>query len=120
VRNGSRYIIVDGDRIYELAGNLGQLGQFAGQRVTLIGVLNGNTIKVSSEPPSRQVDEQGVVAIHSQATLRYPLHDSLRANFHAALAHRVCRLPANSLPESEVPPSHSRGIRLATSSNYYF
>jgi hypothetical protein len=48
VRNGSRYKIVDGDRNYEVAGNLSQLDQFAGQRVTLSGVLDGGTIKVSS------------------------------------------------------------------------
>ncbi len=48
VRNGSRYKIVDGDKNYELAGNLSQLDQFAGQRVTLSGVLDGSTIKVSS------------------------------------------------------------------------
>lgn len=48
VRNGSRYIMVDGDRNYELAGNSSQLSQLAGQRVTLTGVFNGNTIKVDS------------------------------------------------------------------------
>ena len=48
VRNGSPYKIVDGDKNYELAGNLSQLDQFAGQRVTLSGVLDGSTIKVSS------------------------------------------------------------------------
>ena len=48
VRNGSRYIMVDGDRNYELAGNSSQLSQLAGQRVTLTGIFNGNTIKVDS------------------------------------------------------------------------
>jgi hypothetical protein len=48
VRKGSRYIIVEGDRSYELTGSPGQFGKFAGQRVSLTGVLNGNTIKVSS------------------------------------------------------------------------
>jgi len=48
VRNGSRYIIVDRDRSYELAGNLTQVGDLAGQRAILTGVLEGNTIKVNS------------------------------------------------------------------------
>jgi hypothetical protein len=48
VRNGSRYIMVDGDRNYELAGNSSQLSQLAGQRVTLTGALSGNTIKVGA------------------------------------------------------------------------
>ncbi|HXM22899.1 MAG TPA: hypothetical protein VN948_16690 [Terriglobales bacterium] len=48
VRNGSRYILVDGDRKYELAGNQSQFGELAGQGVSLTGVLSGDTIKVSS------------------------------------------------------------------------
>jgi hypothetical protein len=51
VRNGSRYIIVDGDKNYELAGNPGQFGQLAGQRVSISGVLSEGTIKVSSASP---------------------------------------------------------------------
>lgn len=51
VQNGSRYIIVDGDKNYELAGNPALFGQFAGQRVQLTGVLSGGTIKVSSARP---------------------------------------------------------------------
>ena len=48
VRNGSRYAIVNGDKQYELVGELWQIGQFAGQRMTLTGVLDRETIKVSS------------------------------------------------------------------------
>jgi hypothetical protein len=48
VRDGSSYIIVDGDRSYQLDGDLLQLSELAGQRVTLTGVLNRNTIQVSS------------------------------------------------------------------------
>jgi hypothetical protein len=48
VRNGARYAIVNGDRKYELVGELWQIGQFAGQWVNLTGVLDGGTIKVSS------------------------------------------------------------------------
>ncbi len=48
VSNGSKYMIVDGDRNYQLAGNLEQVDQLAGQRVTVTGVLNGNTINVKA------------------------------------------------------------------------
>lgn len=48
VRDGSSYIIVDGDRSYQLDGDLLQLNELAGQRVTLAGVLNRNIIQVSS------------------------------------------------------------------------
>jgi len=48
VRDGSRYTVVDGDKNYELAGNLSHFDLLAGQRVALTGVLDGNTIKVSS------------------------------------------------------------------------
>jgi hypothetical protein len=48
VRHGSNYIIVDGDKKYELNGELRQIAEFAGQRVSLTGVLDGQTIKVSS------------------------------------------------------------------------
>ena len=52
VRNGSRYTIVDGDRKYDVAGNLAQFDEFAGQRVALFGLLDGNTIKVVSISPA--------------------------------------------------------------------
>jgi hypothetical protein len=48
VSNGAKYIIVDGDRNYQLAGNLEQVDQLAGQRVIVTGVLNGNTINVKT------------------------------------------------------------------------
>jgi len=51
VRGGSRYMIVKGDRTYELAGGRLHLDLFAGQRVTLTGVLDGDTIKVRSASP---------------------------------------------------------------------
>jgi hypothetical protein len=48
VRNGSKYTLVDGDRKNILEGNEAALDRLAGQRVTVTGTLNGNTIKVSS------------------------------------------------------------------------
>jgi len=51
VRDASKYIIVDGDRIFQLAGNQWQFGQLAGQRVNLTDVLSEGAIKVSSARP---------------------------------------------------------------------
>jgi hypothetical protein len=48
VGKGSRYSIVNGDRSFELIGNLDHVSQLAGQRVSLIGVLSGNTINVGA------------------------------------------------------------------------
>jgi hypothetical protein len=48
VANGSKYTMVDGDKTYELAGESEQISKFAGQRVTLVGNLNGETINVNS------------------------------------------------------------------------
>jgi len=48
VRSGSRYIIVNGDKSYELSWGSQQLGELAGQRVNLTGVANGDAIKVRS------------------------------------------------------------------------
>ena len=48
VRNGSRYVLVEGNKRYALAGNESQLSSLAGQRVNIAGTLDGNTIKVVS------------------------------------------------------------------------
>jgi len=48
VRNGSRYVLVEGNKRYALTGNEGHLDALAGQRVKIAGTLNGNTIKVDS------------------------------------------------------------------------
>lgn len=48
VRHGSNYTVVDGDKKYELTGELREVAEFAGQRVSITGVLDGQTIKVSS------------------------------------------------------------------------
>jgi len=58
VRNGSRYVMVNGDKNYELTGALQQLGELAGQRVSLIGVLSGEAIKVSSANPLAAKSEE--------------------------------------------------------------
>jgi hypothetical protein len=48
VRNGSKYVLVEGDKKYDLAGSDSDLEGLAGQRVKVIGSLDRNTIKVDS------------------------------------------------------------------------
>jgi len=58
VRNGSRYTIVDGDKKYEVVGNVAEFDEFAGQRVNLIAQLHGNTLKVISISPPAIAEKQ--------------------------------------------------------------
>jgi len=48
VRTGAKYILIDGDKSYNLQGDFAQLAQFAGQRAKIGGSLQGTTIRVSS------------------------------------------------------------------------
>jgi hypothetical protein len=48
VREGASFALIDGDKTYELQGDLSVLKQLAGQRAKVVGVAQGNTIKVSS------------------------------------------------------------------------
>jgi len=48
VRNGSRYLLVDGEVVYALEGDPAQLDKLAGERVEVVGLLEGDTIKVKS------------------------------------------------------------------------
>jgi hypothetical protein len=48
VHGGERFALVDGDNVYVLEGDLEPLKRMAGQRVRIVGSLNGNTIAVSS------------------------------------------------------------------------
>jgi hypothetical protein len=53
VRNGARYVLVDGEKIYALAGDSTQLEKMAGERVNVSGILKDDTITVkgvTSEP----------------------------------------------------------------------
>lgn len=52
VHGGEHFALVDGDKTYALEGEPAALKQVAGQRVTIMGTLNGNTISVSSVHPS--------------------------------------------------------------------
>ena len=48
VRNGAKYILVDGEKRYELSGNTEDLSKLVGQRVTISGNRNGDAIEVKS------------------------------------------------------------------------
>jgi len=48
VHNGAKYALVNGDKSYALEGNGEEISRRSGQRVTLTGSLEGNTIQVRS------------------------------------------------------------------------
>ena len=48
VRGGASFALIDGNARYLLDGDLGVLGPLAGQRVRIVGELNGKTIRISS------------------------------------------------------------------------
>jgi hypothetical protein len=52
VHAAEQFVLVDGDAIYVLEGNLAVLKKVAGQRVKVVGSLNGNRIAVSSISPA--------------------------------------------------------------------
>ena len=47
VKKGSKFALVSGEKLYILEGHEAELDKYAGQRVTISGVLNGDTITVS-------------------------------------------------------------------------
>lgn len=44
VTRGAKYVLVNGDKLYGLAGDVVKLNQLAGERVTVVGSLHDNTI----------------------------------------------------------------------------
>lgn len=48
VRSGEHFALVNGDKMYVLEGENQLLNHAAGERVTITGTLNGNTISVAS------------------------------------------------------------------------
>lgn len=48
VHGGNSFALVDGDTVYVLDGDAATLKKMAGQRVHIIGTLNGNKISVSA------------------------------------------------------------------------
>jgi hypothetical protein len=48
VKNGSKYVLVNGDKMYALHGGIVELNRVAGERVTITGSLAGNRINITS------------------------------------------------------------------------
>ncbi len=48
VRKGSKFALVSGDKLYTLEGHEAELDKYAGQRVTISGMLQGETITVKA------------------------------------------------------------------------
>jgi len=48
VRNGAHYVLVDGEKNHSLDGGTTRLEELAGERVEVVGMLEGDTIKVKS------------------------------------------------------------------------
>jgi hypothetical protein len=53
VHGGEQFALVDGDSVYVLEGGLAALKRVAGQRVRIVGTVNGNTISVASVVPGK-------------------------------------------------------------------
>jgi hypothetical protein len=53
IHAGEEFALVDGDKVYVLSGDRDALKPVAGQRVRVLGTLNGNTISVSSVTPGK-------------------------------------------------------------------
>ncbi|MEP6645012.1 MAG: hypothetical protein ABJA69_10985 [Acidobacteriaceae bacterium] len=51
VRNGSKYALVDGDRVFKLEGSEADLARLAGTRADFVGTLRNDTIKISKVIP---------------------------------------------------------------------
>jgi hypothetical protein len=54
VQQGQKYALVVGKTVYTLEGHEGEVDKLAGQRVTVKGVTNGNTMTVSSVAPAKK------------------------------------------------------------------
>lgn len=52
VHGGEQFALVDGDALYLLEGETAALKRVAGQRVRIVGKLNGNKIAVASVAPA--------------------------------------------------------------------
>ena len=48
VRHGAHYVLVDGEKVYGLQGDPAELEKLAGERVNIVGMLEGDTIKVKA------------------------------------------------------------------------
>jgi hypothetical protein len=48
VRHQAHYVLVDGEKVYGLAGDSDKLEKAAGERANIVGMLEGDTIKVTA------------------------------------------------------------------------
>ena len=48
VRDGLQYMLVDGEKVYALEGQATDLDKLAGQRVSIAGTVEGDSIRVNS------------------------------------------------------------------------
>jgi len=53
VRGGAQFALVDGDKAYPLDGDASLLKTVVGQRARIVGIVTGNTIRVSSVAAGR-------------------------------------------------------------------
>jgi hypothetical protein len=53
VHGGEQFALVDGETVYLLEGGMEALKRVAGQRVRIVGTINGNTISVASVVPGK-------------------------------------------------------------------
>jgi hypothetical protein len=53
LKKGAGFALVDGEKVYKLEGGTDYLDKFAGERVTISGTLNGDTIQVTSVDASK-------------------------------------------------------------------
>jgi len=54
LKQGSQWALVDGEKTYTLTGDSPVLDRLAGERVTVFGTLNRNTIEVQSVEPQNR------------------------------------------------------------------
>jgi hypothetical protein len=48
IKQGSKYVLVVGDKVYTLSGHSEELDKLAGQQATVTGKVNGEDVEVSS------------------------------------------------------------------------
>ena len=48
VHGGAAFALIDGEKVYQLDGNMTLLKRFAGQRAQITGIAHGGTIEVSA------------------------------------------------------------------------
>lgn len=54
IKQGMKYALVAGDKVYTLEGDESELEKLAGQKVTVAGKLTGDTLAASSVAPVKK------------------------------------------------------------------